>query len=59
MRKEKLEGHEGVELEMPGFVDHPHPTFTEFFEDLIMGYGLTDHEALTNQSRMNGTRRFI
>ena len=31
-----------------GFVDHTHPAFAEFLEDLVVGYGLADH--VTNRS---------
>ncbi len=28
---------------MLGFIDHPHPTLAQFFEDLVVGYGFADH----------------
>jgi len=37
MRREKLQRDKPVEICIPGFVDDAHPTFTELFENLVMG----------------------
>jgi len=41
-------GSGALELGVLGFVHHPHATFTEFFEDFVMGYGFADHDTLMN-----------
>jgi hypothetical protein len=45
-RREKLEGNQPVELEIPSLVDHTHPTFADFLDNLVMGNGLADHRVL-------------
>jgi hypothetical protein len=43
VRKE-LQGHKAMQLHVLGFVDDTHPPAAEFFDDVIVGDGLVDHE---------------
>jgi hypothetical protein len=43
MERQELECHIPVEFGVVGFVDHPHTTFAEFFEDFVMGDSFTNH----------------
>ena len=42
-RGQNLECHHAIQPQVAGFVDHPHPTFTEGREDLVVGEGATNH----------------
>ena len=41
--REEFQGDRAFELCVLGLVDHTHPTFPEFIEDLVMRDGFTDH----------------
>ncbi|MEP6707949.1 MAG: hypothetical protein ABJC05_10540, partial [Pyrinomonadaceae bacterium] len=45
-RREKLDGNMTAEMGIFSHIDHAHSTFTDFFQDSIMGNGLADHEFL-------------
>jgi hypothetical protein len=42
-RGQKLQCYDAVEAGVAGFIDNAHPPFTEFLEDLIMGYREANH----------------
>ena len=41
---EKLQSNGALELRVEGFIDNPHAAFTEFFSNLVMRYGMVDHD---------------
>ncbi len=43
VRREEFQGDEAFEIGVLGFIDHPHPAFTEFFEDPVMGDNASYH----------------
>ena len=45
---QELQSDKTVESGVMGFVDNAHATSTDFFEDLVVGYGFTNHEFLSN-----------
>jgi hypothetical protein len=44
--RKKFKCNRTIQLDVPGFVNYPHATFTDFFQDFVVGYGLADHDAL-------------
>src|SRR5215831_9035682 len=41
--RQELEGHETAELHVLSFVDHPHTTAAELFDNAVMRDSLVDH----------------
>src|SRR2546423_12112851 len=41
--RKKFEGHEAMQADVFGLIDHTHPAAAQLLDDPVMRYGLTDH----------------
>ena len=52
--RQKLQNDGAVELGIDGLVDHTHPAFAEFLDDLVMGDRLADHVSPSSPAAGHG-----
>jgi hypothetical protein len=58
-RRKKFDFYIAIEFRIVGFVDDPHASFAEFFQDFVMGDGLADHTLSLPSGDIRETTRFV